>query len=1045
PEEAAGGNEDPEPKAFSVEFGTSTGLTYIYNDGDIAVTVKGESDLTVGLIRSERGDVSVSVENGSIRAAGLNQNEADITGENIVLEASGNIGTAAKPVVTESREDRPSVDVNVIASTPEGATGTVRMEKVSAEDGTESIVWKMDVALDYDFIRTDHEDALRRLDASAGGSLYVEEKSGPAGAGYITAGGTASVTVNGDSLYDVRTPDEKASAGAGITSDRLVLNVSGGVIGTYDEPITVDIGTHADITAKDDIYVRSTTDLDATADTEDGKYFVHSEGALNLRNTSGDMVLEEVSAKTDLTVSSEGDIVSEDVKAGDTLILISAGDIEMEDEDALASADSIVLSAAGDIGRAEEAYRIDSMSGNASDGYVSAAAENIYLTEISGDLRAGVIAAGGSADPEGIVTGGDAVITAEGSILDNDPESAVKTAEELFIASGEALAQERSAYAFWEIMNGIAEEKAEKAGELETVLSEAARLLAEIEGELDAALREEAAARKALEDLQADTTLTEEEKEAAAKELRKTLAESERKTAELTAKAEKARTDYEKARDAAEAARTDADAAEADAQEALREYSDKHAAYERAKALAEEALRRAQQTESSVSAAGSVVLTAGGDIGSASSPLEIASGRDVSVTAAGDAALAAKGDLVIDRWNADGNAVIVSTGSVSSKETVKASELEVAALGGDIGSADEPLRAVTEKLTAYASGDISIINGSRDELTVMPVVAGGDVNLSTGGSIASAPGDSADIVAEDVKIVSGGSIGAPGEPLRISAESVRITGKDMDLEFAGDTEVVSITGGRVKIVSDGRIDAGYNGGMPNITAAQLDITASGDIGSEDHPLHVYVPRTVYASSTYGTVYIINSWSAPPAEYGPDGKETESIPHIVRRPDMSRAPYDVQIPEKVDAWMFAAVFETPSCRGMIFTFDLKGMLRRADGSDGYIYIRALTDDGKEVTAEERILLLDRETTDSLRERHIRFVIFRVGGRVLIIDLDRLGDGDWAFRFDPSGLITGVTVTCDGEEVKETEGMYLTGYIIEIRKERLLGEDIRTEAD
>ena len=1021
PEEASGGIEDPEPKAFSVEFGTTTGLTYIYNDGDIRLTVKGESDLTIGLIRSERGDVSVSVENGSIRAAGLNQNEADIVGENIVLKASGNIGTAAKPIVTESRQDRPSVDVNVIASTAEGTTGTVRMEKVSSEDGTESLVWKMDVALDYDFIRTDHEDALMRLDASAGGSLYVEEKSGPAGAGYITAGDAASITVIGDSLYDVRTPEEKASAEAGITSDRLILDVSGGTIGTYDEPVTVDIGTHADMTAKGDIYVDSVSDLDATADTADGKYYMHSEGSLTLRNTSGGMVLEEVSAKTDLTVASEGDIISEDVKAGGILVMSAEGDILNEDEAALASADSIVLTSGGDIGRAEEAYRIDSMSGTSGDGYVSASAENIYITEVSGDLKAGVIAARGSDDGEGNVTGGDAVITAEGSILDNDPESAIKTAEELYIASGEALAQERSAYAYWEIMNGIAGEKAEKAEDLEKVFSEAEKLLSELEGELQNALIEEAAARKALEDLQADTTLTEEEKEAAAKELTKTLAEAEKKVSDLTERTAKARSAYEKARDEAEAARAEADAAQADADAALRQYSDAHDAYERAKALAEDALRRAQETESSVSAAGSVILTSGEDIGSASSPLEISSGGQVSVTAAGDAAVAAKGDLVIGHWDAGGNAVIVSTGSVSSKETVKAPELEVAALGGDIGSAGEPLNAVSDKITASASGDIHIRNGSKGELTLGPVIAGGDVSISTGGSIASPAGDGTDIVAEDVNIVSGGSIGKPDEPLKISAQSVSISGKDMDLEFAGDTEIVSITGGRVNIVSDGRIDAGDNGGKPNITAAKLDITSLGDIGSADHPLYVYVPWGVNAHSVYGAVHIVNGWKAPSDFYEPDEDEEDSVPDIVRRPDGSRAPYEMEKIEDFRAGIFIARFTTERYNGVVISHRLCSLIRQLTAGEkaGALYIRALADDGKSVTKEDRVLVLEREFLAQLRKDGVRLILFRVGGRVLVIDVEKLDDADWSFTVYTDGIIPRFRASRDGKELTEKE--------------------------
>ena len=920
------------------------------------------------------------------------------------------------PVVNPIRSDDGSVSVRFTYHLPTAPAAKCTMTYTLHPCG------KMDVALDYDFIRTDHEDALKRLDASAGGSLYIEEKSGPAGIGYITAGGTASITVNGDSLYDVRTPEEKASAEAGITSDRLILDVSGGRIGTYDEPVTVDIGTHADMTAKEDIYVDSVSDLDATADTADGKYYMHSEGSLTLRNTSGGMVLEEVSAKTDLTVVSEGDIISEDVKAGGILAMSAAGDILNEDEAALASADSIVLSSGGDIGKADDAYRIDSMSGTSGDGYVSASAENICLTEVRGDLKAGVIAARGSDDGEGGVTGGDAVITAEGSILDNDPESAIKAAEELYIASGEALAQERSAYAYWEIMDGIAGEKAEKAGELEAARDEAERVLRDLEAELEAALAEEAAARKALEELEADTALTDEEKEETARQLKKTLEDAEKKVSDLTDRTAKAKADYEKARDEAGAARDEADAAKDAADAALREYGARHDAYERAKALADEALGRARQSESSVSAAGSVMLTAGGDIGSASSPLEIASAGEVSVKAGRDAAVAARGELSIGSWDAGGNAVIISTGSVISNETVKAPELEVASLGGDIGSADEPFTAVSEKITAYASGDIYIRNLSGGELTLGPVIAGADAVISTAGSIASAAGDNADIVAEDVKITAAGSIGTPDEPVKISAESVSLSGKDMDLVFAGDTEIVSVTAGRVNIVSDGRIDAGNNGGRPNITAAKLDITALGDIGSAEHPLHVYVPWGANAHSVYGTVHIVNSWSAPPSyDYMPEGTVEDSVPDIVRRPDGTSAPYEMEKIEEFGYGIFIARFTTDRHSAVVISYRLCSLLRQLEAGEkaNALYIRALTDDLKTVTKEDRMLLIDREFLAALRRDGVKLILFRVANRVLVIDVEKLDDADWSFLVYTDGIIPRFKVTRDGEELTEKD--------------------------
>ncbi|MBO4360370.1 MAG: hypothetical protein J5822_05785, partial [Eubacteriaceae bacterium] len=471
-------------------------------------------------------------------------------------------------------------------------------------------------------------------------------------------------------------------------------------------------------------------------------------------------------------------------------------------------------------------------------------------------------------------------------------------------------------------------------------------------------------------------------------------------------------------------------------------------AYEDAKALADSALSSAMSTARSISAAGSIDMYAGGDIGSAGSPLEISSAGPVGITSGGSVNIASNGDLSIGRSDAQGNAVIISTGSISSEEIITAPELEIAALGGDIGSRQKPLVTRSEKISGTAAGDIFITNRSGKDLALGPVGAGGDIVLTTGGNIVSPEGDGADLIASKVDIRAAGNVGSKDEPLKVSADEVSVSGKDISLRIAGDTAIVSITGNHVTIESDGRIDAGSNGGRPNVTASSLDVTALGDIGSAQKPLHVFVPGPVSAHSVYGTVHIVNSFRPESYDWEDDGDGAQKRPDIVRRPDGSSAPYEmIKIDEMVPSFFIARI-ETARYRAFIVSYRLCSVLRQLQADEaakaeksGAVYIRALSDDDPEkVTEESRVLVLDHEFIEKLRKDNVRFVFFRVGNRVLVIDLDRLEEGDWKFLVDLDGMIPKVTVTKDKTEVKDTKDICQLSVIFEQDKLKREGDQM-----
>ena len=173
PEEAADGyTDEPAPKPVNVEIGVSTGETehlqrrqyqhHSYRREGCREMSKIPSDLTAKDIRSERGNVNITVENGSIMTTG--DEEQNILGGNVSLKASEDIGNSADdaldlqqrdttPVVTARAKDEETADDGTFA---EGVTGWIHLD----ENGN----WVYDTVITYDWVRKD----LRRRDNAAG-------------------------------------------------------------------------------------------------------------------------------------------------------------------------------------------------------------------------------------------------------------------------------------------------------------------------------------------------------------------------------------------------------------------------------------------------------------------------------------------------------------------------------------------------------------------------------------------------------------------------------------------------------------------------------------------------------------------------------------------------------------------------------------------------------------------------------------------------------------------------------------------------------------
>jgi hemolysin-type calcium-binding region len=389
---------ETEPRAFHGEIGVSTGVTTLYNDGDIHLVVTGTSDLTAENIKSERGDVYLDVQSGNILAAG---DGPHITGENIRLNASGSIGTQDKPIITEQVKEAPGVVVNVLPGSQK-----VHGEIFLDAQGQKRFVWTMDVDLVYDWVRLDDLSAAKRLDANAqNGSIYVTEQTGNMGLGSLTAADHVSVQAPGI-LADTRTPEQKAAGTPNIQGTTGTLHSTDAQIGTEQAPITVKITDHLTASAEENVNLKSQEDLYVTADTQNGKLNIDGDQNLTVDNTAA-------------SANGSGDMPVGTVTAGGTAELRAVGDILGVEDRSLVSADRIILSAGGSIGSPEDPLRVDTASGNTGSGTLTATAKDrIDLEEITGDLTI-----------DRVVSGTDTVLTAPGSMTDANGNATAEAAD----------------------------------------------------------------------------------------------------------------------------------------------------------------------------------------------------------------------------------------------------------------------------------------------------------------------------------------------------------------------------------------------------------------------------------------------------------------------------------------------------------------------------------------------------------------------------------------------------------------------------------------
>ena len=418
---------DVEARDLHVMIGQANegGEINIHNEGHITLTVDSgmqipqavatlatvalhDSDVTIGNIVSDRGDVSVTNKSGSI-LAGENEDKKDengnevldwyteenIHGRNIVLDARDSIGDATKAFVVEEtalkdkviynayvvNKDNGTVyggrvteDGNGIASRrgtndPIGnlyANGTqvdpvLSLTNDEGAEGNEGAGTPVIVALRKDIIREHDKTEGTTLNAKAGtGSIYLVERTGDIRSDYFEAG------IGQDGNLVLTTDSGDITATVIRTGGDTVLNAVNGVLpGTPH----VAVGGEMTVNTNDDVRLISEGNLTLN---------------LNTDVNHVEITTDDATSTGDITVISHSDLAL-------TGSALSNG--------------SVKLVNGGDIGTTVNPFEIDTDENN--NGTVTINGKNLYINNAEGGIIVNEITADGDLD-----------LAATGDILD---------------------------------------------------------------------------------------------------------------------------------------------------------------------------------------------------------------------------------------------------------------------------------------------------------------------------------------------------------------------------------------------------------------------------------------------------------------------------------------------------------------------------------------------------------------------------------------------------------------------------------------------------
>ncbi len=813
-------------RGFDLRIGTSTGTAYVENEGDIAITQE-HGDLTVGLIGSVRGDVTLRALAGSIiGAAGEGKH---IYAHNISLTTPGGVGTGGAPLITDQRENRPVLVGNVAEPVETGGVyAPITVERVAVTDanGVVSYVWALKVLMKYAWIRVEFPEEAARTDASAGSDIYLSEFSGDMGVGVISAGGNTALYAPG-SIVDMRTAEQRAAGDKNVTANGVLLDSAQGGIGALNAPLSLAAANGVRASAYGNIHLSDTGNMDLIVESETGRVYASAEDDLTMVNVR-------------TRANSPFDLLLGLVTAGDTAHITALGGMFGLGTAANVAADSIALTALnGTIGTTSSRLNVDTGSGKTGNGTLLATGMAVYIGETSGDLHLLSVSAGG-----------DIEIYAPGGIYDDGSGRQLEDAYELQRAAAvEARNAADAAQANADVLKTHADR-------LEQAYLKKAASIAELQKKADEAKAQVDGLKQRIADTEADATLSDADRVRLLAALNEQLVAAQKQQDAHDKILADAKEEELLARQAMEAARKAAD----DAQTAA---DSLYALANSLQAGADSALVHARGVTPTVSAGGNLLLSTPGSIGASTRGLTFAAGGLLTALAGGGANdniyLAGAGGVRLALLRAGGMVNLVADGNITqpgSGASVVAGSAGLHSLSGGVGTPQSPVFMNVGALGGMAMGGGFHVNNAG-ALQINNIYTSGDAGIAALGAItAGSEGGLPNVTANGLTLTSGGAIGASGSPLMLLLHGrFTATGANLFLGSLSHLDIASIRGNDVNLESAGTVAGGP------IYARSLVIEAKGDIGSKERPLIIVVPGKAEISTDSELINYLNLYGA----------------------------------------------------------------------------------------------------------------------------------------------------------------------------------------
>jgi len=897
-----------QPRIFILNIGKSTGNSSIYNEGNIIVTQQ-EGTFTAKEVISKYGDVALT----SPDIAGVD-GKTNVYGEEISL-------TATTGSITGLNAEEKSWPLTTIANIEDedkkneafGETGGNTWVLVR-NPATGEI--EMQFAIDYTAVGDLNIDSATIITANASGDIEITEVTGDMGVNIIEAGGKVTLTAPG-SIYDVRAEDETSEniiAGNGA----MITSVSGSV-GTNGKYIDNDIDGTLQVSAEEDININDSGSLILVADSNSGQVNVNAVADLTLSNTTGNLKIGPIEAGGTALITSTGGITAGD-KLGNT-VHVKAPDVSLTAQNgSIGTADTPVdVDTDADGGgklsakAANGSININELIGDlVIDTIILTGDGNIFIVA-EGAIEVGTISSTGGGDVS--LTAGNGDITETDGTDSITAAAAAKTAADKARSAADLAAAQAAILqnyvsnilpellgrpAAQEALNKASADLAAAEQQLSDVNMEivnATDELAVIQAEKNTADNELANAESALAQAIADREALTDPADIAAQDaiiagLRQEVSAAERlvadkqnkldsKNAEISALQNQAlqledqnipeltqiRNDKKNALD-----EIDAQLAQAQIDLVDTKTAESNSLETAAAALENTAASKlAAATASGIYTEGDLNLNLlnGGTIGEEDNALGITVAGNLTVTAGegnlDGLYLDSGADLSLAPVTVNGDVVINSLGDIQgiagiSDTDITADNAELNSPGGEIGAAADPLVTNVDRITATGN---NVYIKNRKSL-VVDTVTGDTVNLDVAGNItagtAAGEGDNNNIIAGDLILNAGGSVGTEGERLVSDTGELTVNAKELYLQNnSGELKIKHIKiPGKAEILTEGSVIDSSAGG--NINAGSLNLSAFGNIGgTSENLLDVYVPKStsLTAVSTYGSVNLKN--------------------------------------------------------------------------------------------------------------------------------------------------------------------------------------------